>query len=141
LQAQVEVHLTSSAATANYCEIVSQLAPATNISFHDANWENYEDLLDPPGEANGPPISDNEAELQVLTPISTGENQLIFEWLNQPIQFLNKCLFNTHLRNRSSYKCWWGLLTHAFGIFVAVVDWFSYTRPRHPVCLPPAERN
>ena len=79
LQAQVEVHLTSSAATANYCEIVSQLAPATNISFHDANWENYEDLLDPLGEANGPPISDNELELQVLTQISTGENQLVFE--------------------------------------------------------------
>jgi hypothetical protein len=79
LQAQVEVHLTSSAATANYCEIVSQLAPATSISFHDANWENYEDLLDPLGEANGPPISDNEVELQVLTQISTGENQLVFE--------------------------------------------------------------
>ncbi len=79
MQTQVEVHLTSSAATANYCEIVSQLAPATNISFHDANWENYEDLLDPLGEANGPPISDNEVELQVLTQISTGENQLVFE--------------------------------------------------------------
>jgi hypothetical protein len=79
LQAQAEVHPTSSAATANYCEIVSQLAPATNISFHDANWENYEDLLDPLGEANCPPISDNEVELQVLTQISTGENQLIFE--------------------------------------------------------------
>jgi hypothetical protein len=36
-------------------------------------------LLDPLGEANGSPISDNEAELQVLTQISTGENQSIFE--------------------------------------------------------------
>ncbi|HEU0174642.1 MAG TPA: hypothetical protein VFV58_10295 [Blastocatellia bacterium] len=34
---------------------------------------------DPLGEANSSPISDNEAELQVLTQISTGENQLIFE--------------------------------------------------------------
>ncbi|HZF39351.1 MAG TPA: hypothetical protein VE715_11030 [Blastocatellia bacterium] len=31
------------------------------------------------GEANGPLISDNEVELQVLTQISTGENYLIFE--------------------------------------------------------------
>jgi hypothetical protein len=79
LQAQVEVHLTSSTLTANYYEIVSQLTPATNISSHDANWGDYEDLLDPLGEANGPPISDNEVELQVLTRISTGENQLVFE--------------------------------------------------------------
>lgn len=74
LQAQVEVHLTSSAATANYCEIVSQLAPATNITAHDANWEDYEDLLGLLSETNGPPISDNEVELQVLTQLSTGEN-------------------------------------------------------------------
>jgi hypothetical protein len=79
LQAQVEVHLTSSAPTANYFEIVSQLAPATNISSHDADWEDYEDLLDPLGEGDRPPISDNEIESQVLTQIFTGENQLIFE--------------------------------------------------------------
>ena len=79
LQAQVEVQLTSSAPTANYYEIVSQLALATNISSHDANWEDYEDLFDPLGEANGPPISDNEVKLQALTRISAGKNQLIFE--------------------------------------------------------------
>lgn len=77
MQAQVEVHLTSSAPNANDCEIVS--APATNISFCDANWENYEDLLDPLGEANGPPISDNEGGLQALTQFSTGEKQMVFE--------------------------------------------------------------
>ena len=66
-------------ANANYYEIVSQLAPATNITSHDANWEDYEDLLELFGEANGPLISDNEVELQVLTQISTGENYLIFE--------------------------------------------------------------
>jgi hypothetical protein len=76
LQAQVEVHLTSSAPTANYYEIVSQLARATNISSHDADWEDYEDLLDPLGEAD---ISDNEVESQVLTQISKGENQLILD--------------------------------------------------------------
>jgi hypothetical protein len=79
LRAQVEVQPTSSAPTANYYEVVSQLAPATNISSHDANWEDYEDLLDPLSEANGPPISDNEVKSQVLTQISTGENQLVFE--------------------------------------------------------------
>jgi len=74
LQAHVEVHLTSSAPTANYNEIVSQLTPATNITSHDANWEDYVDLLELLGEANGPLISDNEVELQVLTQSSTGEN-------------------------------------------------------------------
>jgi len=73
LHAQVEVHQTSSAATVNYCEIVSQLTPATNISFHDAKRKNCEDLFDLLGEANGPPITDNEVELQVLTQTSTGE--------------------------------------------------------------------
>jgi hypothetical protein len=61
-------------ANANYYEIVSQLAPATNITSHDANWEGYEDLLGLLGEANGPFISDNEVGLQVLTQISTGED-------------------------------------------------------------------
>ena len=74
LQAQVEVHLTSSAPIANYYEIVSQLAPATNITSHDANWKDYEDLLELLGEANGQLISENEVELQVLTQISAGEN-------------------------------------------------------------------
>jgi len=74
LQAHVEVHLTSSAPTANYYEIVSQLTSATNITSRDANWEDYEDLLELLGEANGPLISDNEVELQVLTQISTGES-------------------------------------------------------------------
>jgi len=71
LQAHVEVHLTSRAPTANYYEIVSQLTPATNIN---ANWEDYEDLLELLGEANDPLMSDNEVELQVLTQISTDEN-------------------------------------------------------------------
>jgi hypothetical protein len=61
-------------ANANYYEIVSRLAPATNITSHGASWEDYEDLLELLGEANGPLISDNEVDLQVLTQISTGEN-------------------------------------------------------------------
>ena len=79
MQAHVEVRLTSSAPTANYYEIVSQLAPATNITSHDANWEDYKDLLDLLGEANGPLISNNEVKLRVLTQISTGENLLFYE--------------------------------------------------------------
>jgi hypothetical protein len=67
----------SKAATVNYREIVSRPAPATYISFHGAYWENYEDLLDPLGEANGPPVSDNDVESQVLTQISKGGNQLV----------------------------------------------------------------
>jgi hypothetical protein len=74
LQAQVEVHLTSSTLTTNYYEIVSKLPPAMNISSRNANWEDYEDLPDPLGEANSPPTSNNEVELQVLTQISTDEN-------------------------------------------------------------------
>jgi hypothetical protein len=64
----------SSASTANYYEIVSQPAPATNITSHDANWGGHEDLLELLGKANGPFISDNEVGLQVLTQISTGED-------------------------------------------------------------------
>jgi hypothetical protein len=60
--------------TTNYYEIVSKLPPAANISSRNANWEDYEDLLDPLGEANSPLTSNNEVELQVLTQISTGEN-------------------------------------------------------------------
>jgi len=48
---------------------------ATGITSHNASWENYEGSLDLLGEANGPLISDNEGGLQVLTPISTGENK------------------------------------------------------------------
>ena len=33
-------------ANADYYEIVSQLAHATNIPSYDADWEDYEDLLD-----------------------------------------------------------------------------------------------
>jgi hypothetical protein len=107
LPAQVEVHLRSDTPTASYYEIGSQLAPATNISSHDANWEDYEDLLDPLGEANGPPISDNEVELQALTQISTGENQLIFEGF-----YLDGCvplgggmlLANSKSRNFNSFR-------------------------------------
>ena len=51
---------------------------AKDITSHNASWENYEGSLDLLGEADGPLISDNEGGLQVLTPISTGENKLIF---------------------------------------------------------------
>jgi exonuclease V gamma subunit len=74
LQAHVEVHLMSIAPTASYYEIVSQPAPATNITSHDANWEDYGDLLELLGKANGQLISDNEVKLYVLIQISTGEN-------------------------------------------------------------------
>jgi hypothetical protein len=50
------------------------LTSATNISSHNADWEDYEDLLDPLGEANGSSINNNEAKLQVLTQISMDGN-------------------------------------------------------------------
>jgi hypothetical protein len=72
LQAQVEVHLTSSARPLTIARS-SPTSARDEYLFPRRQLENYEDLLDPLGEAHGPPISDNEVELQLLTPIATAE--------------------------------------------------------------------
>jgi len=59
--------MTSSAPTTDYYEIVSKLPPATDLIFHNASWEDYEELLDQVGEASGLRISYNNGELQVMT--------------------------------------------------------------------------
>jgi hypothetical protein len=50
LHAHVEVHLMSSAPTANYYEIVSQRRDKYQFPLLIANWEEYEDLLELPGK-------------------------------------------------------------------------------------------
>lgn len=59
--------MTSSTPTANYYEIVSQLPPATDVTFHNASWEDYEELLGQVGEASGLRINYDDGELQVMT--------------------------------------------------------------------------
>lgn len=55
------------APTTNYYDIVSQLPPATDITFHNVSWEEYEELLDQVGEASGLRISYNEGTLQIMS--------------------------------------------------------------------------
>jgi Uma2 family endonuclease len=59
--------MTPTAPTTGYYEIVSQLPPATDITFHHVSWEDYEELLDQVGEASGLRISFNEGTLQVMS--------------------------------------------------------------------------
>jgi Uma2 family endonuclease len=46
---------------------VSQLPAATEITFHNVSWEEYEDLLEEVGEASGLRISYDEGTLNVMT--------------------------------------------------------------------------
>lgn len=46
---------------------VSQLPAATEITFHNVSWEEYEELLEEVGEASGLRISYDEGTLNVMT--------------------------------------------------------------------------
>ncbi len=66
------------APTTNYYDIVSQLPPATDITFHNVSWEEYEELLDQVGEASGLRISYNEGTLQIMSLSPEHENYAEF---------------------------------------------------------------
>src|SRR5262245_3188557 len=51
----------------NYYSIVSQLPEDTEVIFHGATWEEYEELLDLVGEAAGLRISYNNGTLKVMS--------------------------------------------------------------------------
>ncbi|MGE0128225.1 MAG: Uma2 family endonuclease [Blastocatellales bacterium] len=70
--------MTTTTPTANYFDIVSQLPPATDITFHNVSWEDYEELLDQVGEASGLRISYNEGTLQVMSLSPEHENYAEF---------------------------------------------------------------
>lgn len=70
--------MTPTVQTTGYYEIVSQLPPATDITFHHVSWEDYEELLDQVGEASGLRISFNEGTLQVMSLSPEHENYVRF---------------------------------------------------------------
>src|SRR5215813_3429710 len=51
----------------NYYAVVSQLPEDTEVIFHGATWEEYEELLDRVGEAAGLRISFNNGTLKVMS--------------------------------------------------------------------------
>jgi Uma2 family endonuclease len=62
----------------NYYTIVSQLPEDTEVIFHGATWEEYEELLDQVGEAAGLRISFNDGTLKVMSLSSEHEKYVRF---------------------------------------------------------------
>lgn len=56
-----------SAQTLTRYDFVSQLPPDTVITFHDVDWEEYEELLEEVGESAGLRISYDDGVLKVMT--------------------------------------------------------------------------
>jgi Uma2 family endonuclease len=61
-----------------YYTIVSQLPEDTEVIFHGATWEEYEELLDQVGEAAGLRISFNDGTLKVMSLSSEHEKYVRF---------------------------------------------------------------
>jgi Uma2 family endonuclease len=61
-----------------YYTIVSQLPEDTELIFHGATWEEYEELLDQVGEAAGLRISFNDGTLKVMSLSSEHEKYVRF---------------------------------------------------------------
>jgi Uma2 family endonuclease len=64
--------------TASYFDIVAQLPDDTVVTFHDASWEDYEQLLEQVGEAGGLRISFDSGMLTVMTISTEHENYAQF---------------------------------------------------------------
>lgn len=64
--------------TRTYYEIVSHLPSNAVVIFHDADWEDYEELLDQVGEASHLRISFSDGTLQVMTLSTEHENYARF---------------------------------------------------------------
>jgi len=64
--------------TTNYYAVVSQLPNDTEVIFHGATWEEYEELLDQVGEAAGLRISFNNGTLKVISLSSEHEKYVRF---------------------------------------------------------------
>ncbi|MBO0861235.1 MAG: hypothetical protein J2P21_22660 [Chloracidobacterium sp.] len=62
----------------NYYAVVSQLPEDTEVIFHGATWEDYEELLDQVGEAAGLRISFNDGTLKVISLSSEHEKYVRF---------------------------------------------------------------
>src|SRR5438132_3493026 len=64
--------------TSKHYDIVTQLPADTVLTFHDASWEDYEELLEQVGEASGKRISYREGTLTVMTLSAEHENYARF---------------------------------------------------------------
>jgi len=53
--------------TLGYFEIASNLPPASEVTFHDVSWEEYEQLIEELGESRRLRVSYNEGTLRILT--------------------------------------------------------------------------
>jgi len=63
---------------ASYYDMVSQLPENASVTFHDASWDEYEELLEQVGEAPGLRISYDNGSLQVMTISSEHEKYASF---------------------------------------------------------------
>ena len=81
--------------TASYFDIVAQLPDDAAVTFHDASWEDYEQLLEQVGEASGLRISFDSGTLTVMKISTEHENYA---------QFLEKLLAVISLRRRVNIR-------------------------------------
>src|SRR5262245_12066064 len=83
----------------SYYDIVSQLPEATDVSFHNVSWEDYEELLEQAGEASGLRISYDDGVLQVMTLSTEHENYA---------RFIEKLVTILSLRKRINIRSFGG---------------------------------
>ncbi|MEK6322451.1 MAG: Uma2 family endonuclease [Acidobacteriota bacterium] len=57
----------STATTNRHQELIEKLPPASTLILHGISWEEYEELLDALGEANGLRVSYDQGTLQIMT--------------------------------------------------------------------------
>ena len=64
--------------TSHYYEIVSQLPEDASVTFRDASWDQYEELLEQVGEAPGLRITYDNGSLHVMTISAEHEKYALF---------------------------------------------------------------
>lgn len=83
----------------SYYDIVSQLPEASEVTFHHASWEEYEELLDQVGEASDLRTSYDDGVLQVMT-LSTEHESYA--------RFIEKLVTVVSLRKRINIRSFGG---------------------------------
>lgn len=75
----------------NYFEIVAKLPAGAEVTFYNASWDDYEELLEQVGEASGLRISYNDGKLKVMSLSSEHEKYA---------QFINRLISQISFRLR-----------------------------------------
>jgi Uma2 family endonuclease len=91
--------MTPTAQPISYYDIVSRLPEASEVTFHHASWEEYEELLDQVGEASDLRISYDDGVLQVMTLSTEHENYA---------RFIEKMVSTLSLRKRINIRSFGG---------------------------------